>query len=69
MRLLPCVSVPPPVQCCPTASFPLPPLFRLQHYFATLLASKGLDDETICHINGVVWADWSQGGAHPRAYR
>ena len=38
-----------------------------EHYFATLLASRGLDAETDCYGN-IMHVDWSFGGAHPRAY-
>ncbi|KAL4426017.1 hypothetical protein ABPG75_010033 [Micractinium tetrahymenae] len=40
-----------------------------EHYIPTLLASKGLDAESSCYIDGIVAADWSAGGAHPKAYR
>ena len=44
-------------------------LSSLQHYIPTLLASKGLDEESFCHIDGVVATDWSAGGPHPKTYK
>jgi hypothetical protein len=41
----------------------------LQHYIPTLLASKRLDSESYCHIDGIVAVDWSKGGPHPRTYK
>ena len=41
--------------------------FSDEHYFPTLLAVKGLDQESDC--KGLVMnVDWSRGGPHPRAY-
>ena len=44
---------------------PFPP----QHYIPTLLATKGLDAESFCHIDGVAATDWSAGGPHPKNYK
>jgi hypothetical protein len=51
--------------------WPPPParLHHPQHYIPTLLAVHGLDNETYCSIDGLVAADWSAGGAHPKAYK
>ena len=38
-----------------------------EHYFATLLATKGLDAETDC-LGQIMHVDWSLGGEHPRSY-
>ena len=61
---LPSLSIPP---------FSLPTLpsacLCLQHYIPTLLASKRLDSESYCHIDGIVAVDWSKGGPHPRTYK
>lgn len=38
-----------------------------EHYFATLLATKGLDAETDCE-GQVMHVDWTFGGEHPRSY-
>lgn len=46
----------------------LPPV-ALQHYIPTLLATKGRDNESYCHIDGIVAVDWSAGGPHPKAYK
>ncbi|EFN51060.1 hypothetical protein CHLNCDRAFT_141408 [Chlorella variabilis] len=43
--------------------------FSDEHYIPTLLASKGLDEESFCHIDGVVATDWSAGGPHPKTYK
>lgn len=39
-----------------------------EHYIATLLYKKGLQDETIPSPLGVTAADWSRKGPHPREY-
>ena len=39
-----------------------------EHYFATLFSVMGKEEEANCASWGVVFADWSRGGAHPRAY-
>lgn len=38
-----------------------------EHYFATLLATKNLDEETDCEGQSM-HVDWSFGGEHPRSY-
>lgn len=38
-----------------------------EHYFATLLATKNLDQETDCE-GQTMHVDWSFGGEHPRSY-
>ncbi len=38
-----------------------------EHYFATLLAAKGLDAETDCE-GQVMYVDWTFGGEHPRSF-
>ncbi|BDA47490.1 probable glycosyltransferase BC10 at C-terminar half [Coccomyxa sp. Obi] len=38
-----------------------------EHYFATLLATKNLDEETDCE-GQTMHVDWSFGGEHPRSY-
>ncbi|PRW05935.1 beta-1,6-N-acetylglucosaminyltransferase enzyme [Chlorella sorokiniana] len=40
-----------------------------EHYIPTLLATKGRDNESYCHIDGIVAVDWSAGGPHPKAYK
>ncbi|EFN51093.1 hypothetical protein CHLNCDRAFT_55340 [Chlorella variabilis] len=40
-----------------------------EHYFPTLLAALGRENETECGGWGVATQDWSKGGAHPKAYR
>ena len=40
-----------------------------QRGIPTLLASKRLDSESYCHIDGIVAVDWSKGGPHPRTYK
>lgn len=39
-----------------------------EHYFATLFSVMGKEDEANCASWGVVFADWSRGGSHPRVY-
>ena len=39
----------------------------MQHYIHTLLAAKGLVEETSCRVEGVAAADWSKGGEHPKS--
>lgn len=39
-----------------------------EHYIHTLLAAKGLVEETSCRVEGVAAADWSKGGEHPKSY-
>ena len=41
--------------------------FSDEHYFATLMAALGREDETDCH-GYLTNVDWSRGGGHPRAY-
>lgn len=41
--------------------------FSDEHYFASLLAAQGRDNETDCK-GFMMNVDWSRGGAHPRAY-
>jgi hypothetical protein len=40
-----------------------------EHYMPTLLAMKGLHQETVNSIAGVAAVDWSYRGPHPYAYR
>ncbi len=40
----------------------------VQHYIHTLLAAKGLADQTSCRVEGVAATDWSKGGEHPKSY-
>lgn len=42
--------------------------FSDEHYFPTLLAVLGRENETECEGWGVAAQDWSKGGAHPRAF-
>ena len=46
-----------------------PPTPPPQHYIPTLLATHSLDQESSCHIDGVVAVDWSAGGPHPKSYK
>jgi len=39
-----------------------------EHYFPTVLASAGLDDECSCNCNGIAYTDWSEKGAHPKSF-
>jgi len=39
-----------------------------EHYFPTLFSVMGKEEEANCGSWGVVYADWSRGGSHPRAY-
>jgi len=39
-----------------------------EHYFPTLFSVMGKEEEANCGSWGVVFADWSRGGSHPRAY-
>ena len=41
--------------------------FSDEHYFATLLAVLGRENETDCK-GFMMHVDWSRGGAHPRTY-
>eukprot|EP00884_Botryococcus_braunii_P000625 jgi/Botrbrau1/10563/Bobra.0343s0011.1 len=41
--------------------------FSDEHYFASLLAAQGRDNETDCK-GFMMNVDWSRGGAHPRSY-
>lgn len=41
--------------------------FSDEHYFATLLAVLGKENETDCK-GFMMHVDWSRGGAHPRTY-
>ena len=41
--------------------------FSDEHYFATLLAVLGRENETDCR-GFMMHVDWSRGGAHPRTY-
>ncbi|PSC67183.1 beta-1,6-N-acetylglucosaminyltransferase enzyme [Micractinium conductrix] len=43
--------------------------FSDEHYIPTLLATHSLDQESSCHIDGVVAVDWSAGGPHPKSYK
>ena len=39
-----------------------------EHYFPTVLASAGLDDECSCNCYGIAYTDWSEKGAHPKSF-
>ena len=43
--------------------------FSDEHYFPTLLAVLGRENETECEGWGVAAQDWSKGGTHPRAFK
>ena len=42
----------------------------MQHYIPTVLAAKLPDHESqsYCSLEGIVAADWSAGGGHPKAF-
>jgi hypothetical protein len=42
--------------------------FSDEHYFATLMAVEGLQDEGVCESRGVSFTEWGQNSAHPKAY-
>lgn len=50
-------------------SAPSSPPYSDEHYFPTLLAALGKENETYCDGNGVASADWRIGGPHPRSYK
>lgn len=43
--------------------------FSDEHYFATLLASKGKDNEGVCQSRGVSFTQWEINSAHPKSFR
>lgn len=43
--------------------------FSDEHYFATLLSTKGLEEETVPFFATNTMVDWSKGGAHPKSFR
>lgn len=47
---------------------PLLTLFADEHYFPTLLAVLGRENETACGCWGMAAQDWSAGGAHPKSF-
>lgn len=55
-----------PASASPPAASDPPPL---QHYFPTLLAARGMQQNVNCDVWGVSSVDWGQGGAHPRSYK
>ena len=40
-----------------------------EHYFPTLLAALGLENETYCSGMGLAATDWAIGGYHPKTWR
>ena len=51
--------------------FPAPharPTLADEHYFPTLLATLGRENETYCDGNGVASANWTIQGPHPHHY-
>lgn len=42
--------------------------FSDEHYFATLLAVEGKEEEGVCESRGVAFTDWSENAAHPASY-
>ncbi len=42
--------------------------FSDEHYFATLLSTKGLEEETVPFFATNTMVDWSAGGAHPKSF-
>ena len=42
--------------------------FSDEHYFATLLSIKGIEDETVPFYATNTMVDWSDGGAHPKSF-
>lgn len=42
--------------------------FSDEHFFATLLSIKGVEDETIPFFATTTYVDWSEGGAHPKSF-
>ena len=39
-----------------------------EHYFPTLLAHLGLENEAYCDGYGLAAVNWTAGGAHPRSF-
>lgn len=39
-----------------------------EHYFATLLSTKGLENETVPFFATNTMVDWREGGAHPKSF-
>ncbi|KAL4515851.1 hypothetical protein Ndes2437A_g06570 [Nannochloris sp. 'desiccata'] len=42
--------------------------FSDEHYFATLLAAEGRDDEGVCAARGVSYTEWEGNSAHPKEF-
>lgn len=42
--------------------------FSDEHYFATLLAAEGRDNEGVCAARGVSYTEWEGNSAHPREF-
>ena len=42
--------------------------FSDEHYFATLLSTKGLEEETVPFFATNTMVDWSEGGPHPKSF-
>ena len=42
--------------------------FSDEHYFATLLAAEGRDDEGVCAARGVSYTEWEGNAAHPKEF-
>lgn len=42
--------------------------FSDEHFFATLLSIKGVEDETVPFFATTTYVDWSENGAHPKSF-
>lgn len=69
-----CQNRPPNGACCcslpdrPTSTCLPNPTLADEHYFPTLLATLGRENETYCDGNGVASANWTIQGPHPHHY-
>ncbi len=67
-----CIIASDPPNHPPTSTHPPthPPAYPLadEHYFPTLMATLGRENETYCDGNGVASANWTIQGPHPHHY-